>query len=195
MRMISSNSNLALLNYPEEFACMCAHTQHPHVYGTVRGWSDITSSGSKRMSHANANLPSDSTMVVRGRRGEGGEGHPYAGCTRDIVCVRYPPCRIVYRVAVCNNDAAYRELHFAMPLTDHRCEEPFKLFVVERQIRFSPVRPNSETHTPLSNKPNRRVVFCTSRARESSYASLFLLRTKSCGRALQEERIFIRGKD
>lgn len=62
-----------------------------------------------------------------------------ANYIRDIVCARSPPYCIVY-LAVCNNDdAAYRELHFTMPLTDHRCEELFKLLVVKWQIRFSPV--------------------------------------------------------
>lgn len=110
-----------------------------------------------------ANLPSDSTKVAE-RGEEGGHSYTPAIHSRYTVCVRYPfpPCRIVY-LAVCNNDdAAYRELHFMMPLTDHRCEEPFKLLVVERQIRFSPSTPSSELYLYQTTESSRCILYLES---------------------------------
>jgi len=70
------------------------------------------------------NLPSDSTMTAGGSR--------YAGCSP-----RVPAPSHCLPAVYNNDDAAYRELHFAMSLTGRRSEEPLKLLVVERQIRLA----------------------------------------------------------
>lgn len=184
--MISSNSNLALSDCPEALVCTCACTQHPHILWSwpVRRHVEWL----EKDVACKANLPSDSTMLA-----EEGGGHSYTGYTRDIVCVRYPLCCIVYLAVYNNDDVAYRELHFAMPLTDHRCEKSFKLLVVERQIRFS--RYAELWNAPLANKRNRRVFVLWEHRRVHPRAYFYYALNLSRAREYALQRIFFRGKN
>lgn len=125
--------------------CVCARL-YTVLICVGRNRSDITSSGLKRTSHAKRIfLPIRQWRRARVRR-----LHPRYARAPALHCLP----------AVCNNDdAAYRELHFAMPLTDHSiAKNCLKLLAVERQIRDFP-----RDGTPSTEVEDPRVICQTNR--------------------------------
>jgi len=149
-----------------------------HTCNTCTAIAAVTSSGLKRMSYAKRIF-----LPIRQR--------PLEVCLRpELHCLP----------AVCNNDdTAYRELHFTMPLTDPPLRGDAQTpCLVEWQIWFSENSILRCTVMYLPDEPNRRAVwtrFESVKVRVSSEVSRsFVLRVKSFSYALRAEIIFIRGK-
>lgn len=169
--MISSNSSLALSNQLSRSAYL-----YIYVHATsarMCDWSQPVRRHVKRLEKdvaCKTNFPSDSAMATEGKKTHN------VDYIRDIVCARSPPYCIIY-LAVCNNNDAYRELHFTMPLTDHHCEEPFKFFVIKWQMRFSRVH-RALKYTFTESTESSRCIMCFRVHGRFIRGSLFLLRIK-----------------
>ena len=107
--ILSNTTRLVIIKQrPEASVSLISRVAHVSTRWRLAHGSDVTSSSSKRMSHAKRTF-----LPIR--------QWPTAAPVLRSLHSRYAVTRLHCLPAVYNNDdAAYRELHFAMPLTDHR---------------------------------------------------------------------------